>query len=90
MGTVPTDRDTGFNAPLSMARNTTLPHPEAVNAPQATDEEHLKTLKAQAEERGRDLGLRRKVMGGIKIIKGTVFCNPRLVEKGRALKQGER
>lgn len=68
-------------------RNTTLPHPEALNAPPITDEEQLKILRAQAEE-PEHVGLRQKVKGEIKIIEGKVFCNPRLVDQGRALKHG--
>ena len=84
---VPTDRDTGFNEPLSTARNTTLPHPEGLNAPPATDEDQLKTLRAQAEE-PEHVGLRQKVKGEIKIIEGKIFCNPKLVHQGRALNHG--
>jgi hypothetical protein len=72
---------------LSTARNTTLPHPDALTAPPVSDEEQLKTMRAQAEE-PEHVGLRQKVVGEIKIIEGKVFCNPRLVEQGRALKHG--
>ena len=87
-GTVPTDRDTGFNEPLSTARNTTLPHPDAVNALPVTDEEQLRAREDQAAEEHEHVGFRQKVKGEIKIIEGKVFCNPRLVEEGRALKHG--
>lgn len=87
VGAVPTDRNTGFNEPLSTARNTTLPHPDAVNAPPVTNEEQLKTLRDQAEQ-PEHVGLRQKVRGEIKIIEGKVFGNPRLVDEGWALKHG--
>ena len=88
-GAIPTDRDTGFNEPLSTARNTTLPHPVAINAPPVTNDEQLKTMRAQSDEPEHDdVALKQKVKGEIKIIEGKVFCNPGSVDEGRALKHG--
>ena len=44
---VSSDRQTGFDEPLSTERNTTLPHPQGLTAPSMESQEDL-TAKAQA------------------------------------------
>jgi hypothetical protein len=83
---IPTDRDTGFNEPLSTIRNTTLPHPNALQVPEVTDQEALKSMADRPEHV--DVGFATKVKAEIEIVSGKILCNPHLVEKGRALKHG--
>jgi len=73
----------GFNEPLSTQRNTTLPHPDHVDAPPVQDEEHLKHI-GQPEH----VGIGTKIKGEVKVIEGKILHNQRLIEEGRAIKHG--
>lgn len=79
---IPTDRDTGFNEPLSMERNTTLPHPASETAGSESEEHDLQKTTVE------HVGVGQKMKGEIKIVEGKMFCSPKLVEEGRALKHG--
>lgn len=78
---IPTNRDTGFNEPLSTQRNTTLPHPGHVEEPPMPDYER------QVGETGH-VGIGTKIKGEVKIIEGKLMHNQQLVEEGRAIKHG--
>jgi len=81
---IPTNRDTGFNEPLSTQRNTTLPHPEHVDAPPVVDEEHAQQHVGDSEH----VGIATKIKGEVKIIEGKILHNQRMVEEGKAIKHG--
>jgi len=68
---------------LSTQRNTTLPHPDHVDAPPVQDEEHLKHMGEPDH-----VGVGTKIKGEIKVIQGKALHNQRLVEEGRAIKHG--
>jgi hypothetical protein len=83
-----TDRDTGFNEPLSTVRNTTLPHPDALQAPPVADQDALKSMAQEPEIHTEHVGFIQKVKGEIEVVSGKILCNPHWVEKGKALKHG--
>jgi len=68
---------------LSTQRNTTLPHPDHVDAPAVQDEEHLKHLGEPQH-----VGIGTKIKGQVNVIEGKVLHKKRLAEEGRAIKQG--
>jgi len=57
---------------LSTQRNTTLPHPDHVDAPPVQDEEHLKYLGEPQH-----VGIGTKIKGGVKVIEGKVLRKKR-------------
>jgi hypothetical protein len=80
---IPTKRNTGFVEPLSTQRNTTLPHPDHVEAASETDED-LNRSTGHPD----NVGMGAKIKGEIMVIEGKVLHNRRLVEEGRAIKLG--
>jgi len=68
---VPTDRNTGFNEPLSAERNTTLPFPGSEEAPAKLAEENLKAVPEEHEH----VRIGAKIKGEIKSLKARSCIN---------------